>query len=231
MDRFITGGGFFDPLTSPIRYNKSPDQLSPTEKLFRRRDIGANPFSRARDRVTKRPYRWNSARHRVQSPYVNPHSVEEALFEAATFNALPETFGQFSRGTSLSTGRVSIASEFGIFPDEVGEYLANEPTTVRNYMAKFLDDEISTKDDRYMYETRIAFALELDLASRVLSTSQFLKRKEPSFTLTSFRSNHHPPLTWKDNGWEQFGSKLMLGYVSLSCCGLLECVIARAMVI
>jgi hypothetical protein len=183
-DRFITDHNSFDPFSSPIRYNKSPDQLSPTEKLFRQRDRHVNPFSPRKVRSMSRQTRRDCTAHRVRSPQTDFHLVSQALSRSTIFNQSNIAFGPSGVGESPNTAR---------------SYASAAPS----YVAKFLEDALLVDDDGGMYEARVSFALDIDLAKRVLMCQTLPNRA--GLAQTSSPCDEHLHMAWEDNAWKQVG--------------------------
>lgn len=181
-DRFITDHNSFDPFSSPIRYNKSPDQLSPTEKLFRQRDRHVNPFSPRKVRSMNRQIQRDYTARRVRSPQTDFHLVSQALSRSTIFNQ-SNVFGPSDVGESPNTAR-------------------NYASAAPSYVAKFLEDTLLVDDDGGMYEARVSFALDIDLAKRVLMCQASPNR---AGARTSSPCGEHLHMAWEDNAWKQVG--------------------------
>jgi hypothetical protein len=206
MDRFVIGTSSIEPLSSPIRYNKSADQLSPTEKLFRRRSRYENPFGCRKYQPMISPVQWTSSHGRVLRSEVTPRLVHAEIFHGAAgiddhdllFRLDHADPHWYSFDATLGSG------------DRIQD-LQGPPTLSRNWMivpthdARFLDDDLSEDDARCMYESRLAFALDIDLACRVLDVSPPAQRHQRGLGQNSPYDELSLPVTWQDNAWNLSG--------------------------
>ncbi|KAL4817586.1 WD40-repeat-containing domain protein [Aspergillus spinulosporus] len=200
-DRFIPLREPIDAPSTPYRVGKDPQDLSAEEKLFRRRSPGEDPFTPKKIRRTKSATRPG----RVFSPHFGPHLVSDSTVSGRTAsNGTRDGTRRVSNGavwtvggTSAALGRRSTAS-----PDGRRSILASG-TTAPMYTAKFLPQTRSSTEDRLTYESRIALALEIDTASKVLSNSKLLAISDPLPSPSSPAFERLSPLVWKDNAWRR----------------------------
>jgi hypothetical protein len=71
------------------------------------------------------------------------------------------------------------------------------------YAANFLPQVRSSAEDRVTYESRIALALNIDPAARVLNNSNPLSALDPILSPSSSDFEQLSPLVWKDNAWRR----------------------------
>ncbi|KAL5001955.1 WD40-repeat-containing domain protein [Aspergillus recurvatus] len=200
-DRFIPFRESIDAPSTPYRVGKDPQDLSPEEKLFRHRSPGEDPFTPKKIRRPKSATRPG----RVFSPHFGPHLVNDLVISGRSVstgnrdgtrrvsNGAIWTVG----GTSAALGRRSSVSQDG------RRGILASGTTAPMYTAKFLPQTRSSTEDRVTYESRIALALEIDTASRVLSNSKLLSISEPLPSPASPAFERLSPLVWKDNAWRR----------------------------
>ncbi|OXV09116.1 hypothetical protein Egran_03125 [Elaphomyces granulatus] len=194
-DRFIPGRESIDSSTVSFRVSKSPQQLSPEEKLLRQRDTTANPFRLQPLRRAFSVPRQNRLRH--QSPHFPPHLVNEPAILRND-----DDRRRVSAGGVWNVGGPSAATSgpLGI-PDGMGSLLGSG-TTAPMYVANF-QQKITPDEERKMHESRLALALDIDLARRQLSIckvpSGLSSRPSPSSPLYE----RYCPLIWKDNAWKR----------------------------
>ncbi|KAL4780736.1 WD40-repeat-containing domain protein [Aspergillus varians] len=200
-DRFIPFRNLVDTPSTPYRVGKDPQELSPEEKLFRRRSPGEDPFTPKKIRRSKSATRTG----RVFSPHFGPHLVNDA-----TVSGRPASAGsrdgtrQVSNGAIWAVGGTSAAlgRRSTVALDGHRGLLASG-TTAPMYAAKFLPQTRSSAADRETYESRIALALDIDPAARVLNNSNLLSVHGPLPSPSSPDFEQLSPLVWKDNAWRR----------------------------
>jgi hypothetical protein len=203
-DRFIPGRESFDSSAVSFRVSKSPQHLSPEEKLLRQRDTTADPFRLQPLRRAFSVPRQNTLRHRRQSPHFLPHLVNEPTISRNDDD--PTRTSGFRRRVSAggvwNVGGPSAAtgSPLGI-PDGMGSLLGSG-TTAPMYVANFRQ-KITPNEEREMHESRLALALDIDLARRQLSICKVPGRLNSRPSPSSPLYERYCPLTWKDNTWRR----------------------------
>ncbi|KAL3479857.1 WD40-repeat-containing domain protein [Aspergillus californicus] len=200
-DRFIPQRDLVDSPSTPYRIGRDPQELSPEEKLFRRRSPREDPFTPKKARRSKSATKST----RILNPHHGPHLVNDSTVSARTGS--PGTRDSSRRvsngavwavgGTSAALGRRSTVALNGY------RGLLASGTTAPMYMAKFLPQVRSSAEDRAAYESRIAFALDLDTAGRVLNNSRLLSTLAPLPSPYSLDFEQLSPLVWKDNAWRR----------------------------
>lgn len=201
-DRFIPIRDFDDSPSTPFHVNKSTQQLTPEEKLLRQRSPKADPFMPARpQRLASVPPPQAGRR---LSPHYAPHMVtESAVTGAHTANGPRDIIRQISSGAVWHVGGAATAQDRPPLPipDGAGGLLGSG-TTAPMYTARF-PPQTTTTEQREQHEARVALALDIDPASRLLTTSRPwpLHESRPSPSSPDF--DRLSPLEWKDSAWKR----------------------------
>lgn len=198
-DRFIPPRAFADPPSTPFRVCKNPKRLSPDEKLLRRRLPSADPFLPTRRR------RANTApRPRVYSPHYGPHLVNDsAIAGSLSSQESGDPARQVSLGAVWNVGGTSVAlnkSSLAI-PDGTGGLLSSG-TTAPMHTAKFYPKRALVYGPE-KHESRIALALDIDPASRLLNTCNLSPSPEFTPSPSSPDYERFSPFVWKDSAWKK----------------------------
>lgn len=201
-DRFIPAREFNDPPSTPFRVNKSPHQLSPEEKLLRRRSPKADPFMPSRLRRSESVPKAQT--ERTLSPHYAPHMVNDSSVIGGHALTGPSDFlRQISSGAVWNVGGAGAAPDRPpmAIPDGTGGLLGSG-TTAPMYTAKFLPPTTTT-EEREKHESRLALALDIDPATRLLGTCRLwpLLESRPSPSLPNYE--RLSPFEWKDNAWKR----------------------------
>ncbi|EER23609.1 WD domain, G-beta repeat containing protein [Coccidioides posadasii C735 delta SOWgp] len=207
-DRFVPSRELHFPPETQFRVSKNHDLLTPHEKAHRRRDPNADPFFiPTASRIVNNPRRFNPIDIGL-IPHYRPRHVHEMGFTdlpAAIDNGSAEQPRQVSVGAVWHVGGTSpaLSDPATEAPDDIG-YHRGSGTVAPRYSAKFDRKETDAEQHR-IHEARIALALDLDPASRILG---FTIPGTPPDTPSSLSSpgRVRPPLTWKDSVWtKDFG--------------------------
>lgn len=200
-DRFLSPRAESIERESVFRVSKSPPSLSPRERNERQRDPSADPFrskspSRSTDAITTR---HSLTGRRQRPPHFTPSFVHgHAAFPGAIDAEEPaEVPRQISAGAVWNVGGATVARggpRPGV-PDGHGRLLASG-TNGPMHTAHFLDRDNSNLDVQ-QHEDRLALALQIDQASRVLSSIS----RPPLVESVSTQSTPCGPLTWRNNAW------------------------------
>ena len=184
-DRFITPRRSTSSPSDAFRLSKSPAELSPTERLLRRRPRNFDPFMDRR---------------------VTPTALPETI----TSNRLPSGTSDGVMGAGGLAGQrpVSIGSVWGVgaisspsnptaaVPDGRGGLLGSG-TNAPMFSANFFDAE--TADQGHVrFEGRLAAALDIDQCRRTLDYSPPRSRMRSS---TERYADPEYPTTWEDGHW------------------------------
>lgn len=200
-DRFVSPRLDSTERESVFRVSKSPHSLSPRERKTRERDASADPFrstnpSRSRDAVR---IRRSSVNGRHRAPHFTPSFVygHDASPGPVDANDTPIIPRQISVGAVWNVGGPAIA-QGGPRPavqDGHGGLLASG-TNGPMHTAHFLDSK-NPNQDIQQHEDRLAVALGIDQASRVLSSIS----RPPLVQSASTDSLQSRPFSWRNNSW------------------------------
>lgn len=200
-DRFLASRAGSIERESVFRASKSPRYLSPREKHSRQRDPNADPFhstSPSRSRAAIR-IRHSSPGGRQRPPHFTPSFVHghDASPSPIDANQSPNTSRQISAGAVWNVGGRTMA-QGGPRPgvhDGHGGLLASG-TNSPIHIAHFLDRNDSGCDLQ-QHENRLALALDIDQASRVLDSIS----RPPLFESAMLDTPQRLPFTWKNGSW------------------------------
>ncbi|KAJ5179800.1 hypothetical protein N7492_003010 [Penicillium capsulatum] len=200
-DRFVPKRGFGDTVSTTYHLNKSPQQLSPDEKLLRRRLPGDNPFLPTVSRGPEVPsQRQGSTRIRQRSQQ-RPRLVTD---QEIIRSRLPDQVRrQISSGSVWGVGGASVVLQDT--PDRASNYVQHQESrgsTAPVFVARFLPRKTKS-DDPNRHEARLALALDIDLTTRLLDTCS--TSAEPTPSPTSPHYEKLSPFEWKDNAWKRVG--------------------------
>lgn len=200
-DRFLAPRAGSTERESVFHASKSPHSLSPREKHSRQRDQYVDPFhstspSRSRDAIR---IRRSSPSGRQRPPHFTPSFVHghDASPSPIDVNQSPNASRQISAGAVWNVGGPTIA-QGGPRPgvhDGHGGLLASG-TNGPIHTAHFLDRNDSSHDVQ-QHENRLALALDIDQASRVLDSIS----RPPLLESASVDASQRLPFTWKIGSW------------------------------
>lgn len=200
-DRFLSPRTESIERESIFRVSKSPQSLSPRERNTRRRDPSTDPFqstspSRSKNAVRTR---HSSPGSRQRPPHFTPSFVHGhgASPSPVDVDDSPDTPRQISIGGVWNVGGSNIARggpRQGI-PDGHGRLLASG-TNGLLHTAHFLDRN-SPNHHVQQHEDRLALALDIDQASRVLTSHA----RPPLIKSASSDSVPCRPILWRNNSW------------------------------
>lgn len=202
-DRFIPTRASFDSPGTPFRVSRAPRHMSPEERLLRRRDLSADPFIPSRPRRAVSVPRRRTPERRYSPRYV-PHLVNDA---AALRDNGPlgtsDVLRQISAGAVWNVGGSSAATggpPVGI-SDAMGGLLGSG-TTAPMYVAKFLE-KTTPAEERERHEARLALALDIDQATRLLDICRLSPHLDSRPSPSSPNYERYCPIAWKDNAWKR----------------------------
>jgi hypothetical protein len=196
-DRYIPRRPGADSSSSPFRVSKPPSTLRGRELYTRSRDSTRNPFRSTSDRSNQTASRRNAAHgFGLRTPHYTPSFVNDVDASPFPFDSRHQastrhpSWGGFwtagGRG-SPHVGQLR-AVQFG-----PGESLASG-TNAPMHTPPFLD--VPTADDKIRaHESRLALALGIDVASRVLD---YAPRTAESFTTSPASASG---MKWRDGQW------------------------------
>lgn len=203
-DRFLPERRFEPVTVESFRLARSPSQLSPVEKAYRRRDIQDDPFRLPNSTRSPLPRRVSSP-SRSLSPRSRPRHVEQTAL--GTWHnpeyANSRSFSNSSPGWIVGGAPITPTSPAVAIPDGQGRFLGSG-TLSPMYMTSYKSN--GTAEARlFAHQSRLALALDIDQASRVLKCCDH--------TLGNTTSNCSSPIketplpTWKNCAWECQGGK------------------------
>jgi hypothetical protein len=200
-DRFIPIREFNDPPSTPFRVSKSPQQLSPEEKLLRRRSPKADPFMSSRPQKPTSALRTQSERR--HSPHYAPHMVDDSAVGGHVLIGPSDMPRQVTPGTVWNVGGPAAALDRPplAIPDGAGGLLGSG-TTAPMYTAKFFP-QTTTAEEREQHASRVALALDIDPATRLMGTSTHWPLPESKPSPSSPEYERLSPFEWKDNAWKR----------------------------
>ncbi|PYI02197.1 WD40 repeat-like protein [Aspergillus sclerotiicarbonarius CBS 121057] len=201
-DRFIPKRESNSIPSTPFRVGRSPRELSPEEKILRQRSPKEDPFMPTRFRRSGNAPRIPS--DRICSTHYGPHLVIDPAIAASDFSrGSRDVSRQVSNGavwnvggTSAALGRRSMAT-----PNGLGGQFASG-TTAPMFAAKFLPQVAST-EERERHKSRVALALNIDPASRLLKNCKLWPLLESLPSPSSPDYERFSPFVWKDNAWKR----------------------------
>ncbi|KAL9113280.1 MAG: hypothetical protein Q9227_002615 [Pyrenula ochraceoflavens] len=197
-DRFVTSRP--SPLSEerPIHSSRHPNALTPQERYTRSRDQSQDPFSsstpsRSRDVIRTRPLLSDS---RPQPPHITPHFVNNSNI----ISLQRDNEGHIDVPRQISAGGVWNVGGRGAaqggplpsVPDGSGGLLTSG-SSAPMVTAHFLDRE-TAEQDLERHENRIAVALDIDPARRVISPKIRGKSPRRAVPATPFRVLDAPRL-------------------------------------
>jgi hypothetical protein len=217
-DRFLSPRAKSVERESIFRVSKSPHSLSPHERNIRQRDHNDDPFhstspSRLNDAVRAR---HSSPGGRQRPPHFTPSFVHghDASPGPVDTTEPPNTPRQISVGAVWNVGGPTVAEggpRLGVH-DGHGGLLASG-TNSPMHTAHFLNRNRSSQDAR-QHEDRLALALDIDQASRVLASIPVPLPMRSN----SIESPERRPFTWLNNSWaREEGADRELSFESISC--------------
>ncbi|KAJ5369815.1 uncharacterized protein N7496_005907 [Penicillium cataractarum] len=199
QDRFIPKREFGNHSSTSYRVNKHPFQLSPRERILRRRSPGEDPFLPTPRQSPVSPGRRPTPTRPPQGPHHRPHLVADSI--ALGNSASNDFLRRVSAGAvwgvggasavlgqppaATSTGARSISGRGGVSPA---------------FVARFLP-RITRHDDLNKHESRLALALDIDPTTRLIDICT--AREEKSLSPASKDFERYSPFVWKDSAWKR----------------------------
>ncbi|OJJ44050.1 hypothetical protein ASPZODRAFT_135495 [Penicilliopsis zonata CBS 506.65] len=205
-DRFIPARTYMDPTSMSFRVTKGPRFLSAEERLWRRRSPKADPFMPIHSRKAAATQRalQRSIRYR-RGPHYGPHLVNDSgIVGPRAHIGAAETLRQISAGAVWNVGGRSavLGRRLAAVSDGTGGLLESG-TTAPMYTARFLEKTNSTVEQRETHESRVALALDIDPATRLLETSRSPRLLELTPSPSSPDHEAYFPFNWKDGAWRR----------------------------
>lgn len=185
--------------STPFRVNTHPLQLSPQERFFRQRSPGDDPFLPMPYSPPEDPVRQSILYNRAsQRPRYRPHLVTDPTILGTGPN---ELLRRVSSGTVWGVGG-NAASIGGSLPAATNgpQSPASRGSTAPSYVARFLPRR-NKADDQKKHESRIALALDIDPAKRLLGTCVPSLKASPSPSSPDYE--RFAPFVWKGGTWKK----------------------------
>lgn len=198
LDRFVPPRDFAESPSTSFRVSKTPQKMSPDEKLLRRRLPKEDPFLPTRRRRATTAPEPHSGVHRLHN---GPHLVNDsAIAGHSGTQGLGVGSRQVSIGGVWSVGGTSAAIKSSLaIPDGAGGLLSSG-TTAPMHTAQFFPRHVSPEDPE-KHESRIALALDIDRASRLLNTCQLSLPVNSTPSPSSPDYEKYSPFVWKNSAW------------------------------
>jgi hypothetical protein len=197
-DRFIPKREFGQHSSTSYRVNKYHYQLSPRERITRRRLPGEHPFLPA----AHQSHTFTGQRRTPTRPLQSPHRPHLVADWAALTDAAPNEFQRrISAGAVWRVG--GTAAVIGLPPAAISNdtrSVSGRGAGSQAFVARFLP-KISRHDDLNNYESRLALALDIDPTTRVLGTCMAHQEKPPSPASPDYE--RYSPFVWKDSAWKK----------------------------
>lgn len=196
-DRFIPKRDFADLSSTPFRVHKHPQQLSPKEKLLRRRLPGYDPFFPNSLPVSPPQEPQPTPTRARERPHQRPRLVTGSALPGA--NGLNDFLRQVSPGTVWGVGGASAIRDSAT-ADNTDVLVPGRHMTAPSYSAKFLPKG-QTTDERSQHESRLALALDIDPTTRLLGTCTPCVDSSPRPASSDYE--RLSPFQWKDSAWKK----------------------------
>lgn len=202
-DRFLSPRPEGNERESVFRASKSPPSLSPRERRTRQRDREADPFNWTSPSRSQEAVRVRSAslggRHRP--PHFTPSFVHgyDASPGPVDADNSPDAARQISAGAVWNVGGPGVTRagpRLGV-QDGYGGLLASG-TNGPMHTADFLVGDGSNQDIQH-HQDRLALALDIDYASRVLAPISV----PLLLHCTSPEPSQRSPFTWRNGTWSR----------------------------
>ena len=198
-DRFIPKRDFGDSPSTPYRVNRDPQQLSPRERILRRRPPGEDPFLPTPRTSPAFPGQSPKPTRLPQRPLMRPRLVTDLALLGG--NRPNDFLRQVSSGTVWGVGGTSTTlGDPSSTPTSGAQSLSGRGSTAPTFVARFLPKS-SKADDQKNHESRIALAMDIDPTTRLLSTCGACIQTSPDPTSPEYEQLQ--PFKWKDNAWKK----------------------------
>ena len=210
-DRYISSRHFPQTLSETFHTSKSPHLLSGAEKLFRKKACAPDPFGpispqRVRERAQHLPFDSRGDRNDIHFRAANGAS----LLSVST-NVVQIESRHASTGSVWNIGGESATPPQGpvrSIPDGRGGWVGSG-TNAPFYTADFSGRKASAENDGF-YEGRLAVALDIDHAARLLNISQSPERGRRSTSISADMKCKfiyaEPRTKWIGGEWVRDGS-------------------------
>jgi hypothetical protein len=208
LDRFIPVREFTTPPSTTFHVGQSTEELSPEEKMLRRRLDREDPFMVTwQGRAASSP---RMASDQLRSPHNTPRLVTDAAITTQHSHQATGSLRHVSAGAVWRVG--GVAAALGRRPNGAsggsGSVLARG-TTARMYTAKFLPQATPANEQREYekkkHEARLALALDIDRSKRLLKNSKCWPLLEFTPCPAKPDFERFSPLVWENSAWRRAG--------------------------
>ncbi|EEH20868.1 hypothetical protein PABG_03099 [Paracoccidioides brasiliensis Pb03] len=201
-DRFLPIREPHTSEVSPFRLNKNPRLLSPGEKLLRRQDPRADPFAPYQPRRRVVGSRSSRSLDRRDTPHHLPRHVSDtSVYARNDRSAGSRNQRQISAGAVWSVGGTFAATgsaPVGVQDGHGG--LLSTGSSAPMYVANFLDKDTHAQHLK-RHEARLAAALDIDQATKVLNFGDTASHTEHIHTTGDSLHAQYPSYVWKNSSW------------------------------
>lgn len=198
-DRFIPKRQFSEVSSTPFRVNKYPHQLSPEEKILRRRLPGDDPFLPNRTQGPAFPGQRPTPTRLRQRPFQRPRLVVDPAVTGGTHQH--EFLRRVSAGAVWGVGgTTAMLRDPSMAVSDGAPSLSGRDSTAPTYVAKFLPRS-NRAEERNKHESRLALALNIDPTTRLLGTCVPCPENSPSPSSPYYE--RLSPFVWKDSAWKR----------------------------
>jgi hypothetical protein len=150
-DRYVPKTRSSESIVNAFRATRSPEELSPAERLLRNRAASHSPFQRAR--IPRTPFHSSDTRRRIQTTFLRGAMVRSRAASAGTIWTVPmSSHIVTSPVTPVSDGRGRLLGSGTNAPISSANFFPGRPRQAINKQ----------------FESKLAAALEIDHTSRVL---------------------------------------------------------------
>lgn len=196
-DRFIPKRDFDESPSTPYRVNKHPQQLSPRERLLRCRLLGEDPFLPT-PQIQRSPAQVPRPTRPRQRPVHRPGLVSDLTFMSP--NRPNDFLRQVSSGGIWGVGGTSAMLGTSVPATNGGPTLLGRRPTAPNFVARFLPKNTKA-DEQKKHESRIALALDIDPANRLVDICGTHMERAPGPTSPDYE--RFAPFVWNDSSWKK----------------------------
>lgn len=187
------------PLSDKFNVTKLPDDLTPAERLLRHSDISPDVFSPTQSRFNPAPTNADSRQALQQEAGILPQTRARTTLGSVDHNSELESAGSLSiDGSVWSLGTIPPVT--GAVDDGRGN-LVQSGTNAPYFTSQFVYGTRQS-DDEHKHKGRLAAALDIDLASRLLSCN--LGRKAQASKWQN-RASGTKRTTWNGTMWAREG--------------------------
>lgn len=169
LDRFIPLRSSNPEAKSVLKTSISPATLSPAERHFRQRDPARNPFSTPTKRRPAKDIQLIGNGNGATTPHHRPSFINDPETPLSARNHRPIRL--VSHGSIWSVGGRVAAVPNQIQGVETGDGQTLASGTTAPLIDSGFQNHETESTKQQAHQTRLAFALEIDQASRVLPIS------------------------------------------------------------